>query len=111
MIKVPKTIPEKGYYYHYKHDPKGDVNNYAYEVIGVGCHTEDDCREQDQNLMVYRPLYKSSVYEAGRLFDIRPLEMWMEDVEVDGVSVPRFKLITDEEVIAQLDDIRTDMYY
>ncbi len=42
MLKIPTTIPEKGFYYHYKHDPKGEVNNYAYEVMGVGSHTEED---------------------------------------------------------------------
>lgn len=33
-------MPEKGYYYHYKHDSEGEINNYAYEVIGVGLHSE-----------------------------------------------------------------------
>ena len=28
-------LPEKGFYYHYKHDSNLDVNNYSYEVIGV----------------------------------------------------------------------------
>lgn len=40
-MKITKKIPEKGFYYHYKHDPKGEFNNYAYEVVGLGLHTED----------------------------------------------------------------------
>lgn len=32
--------PEKGFYYHYKHDPNGSFDNYAYEVLNIGHHTE-----------------------------------------------------------------------
>jgi hypothetical protein len=31
-MKIPTLVPEPGFYYHYKHDPNGTVNNYAYEV-------------------------------------------------------------------------------
>ncbi len=109
-MKIPTQIPEKGFYYHYKHDPAGPINNYAYEVIGVGVHTEDDCRPEDENLMVYRPVYESSVYKAGKLFDIRPLDMWMEDVEKDGKVIKRFTPITDEVVVAELEKIKNEMY-
>ena len=83
-MKIPSRVPEKGFYYHYKHDPSGPINNYAYEIVGVGCHTEDDCRPEDENLVVYRPLYESTVYKAGKLFDIRPLEMFVESVTKNG---------------------------
>jgi 8-oxo-dGTP pyrophosphatase MutT (NUDIX family) len=43
-LPMPQRVLEMGFYYHYKHDPEGPVNNYAYEVISVGFHTEDDCR-------------------------------------------------------------------
>jgi hypothetical protein len=102
--------PEKGFYYHYKHDPKGAVNNYAYEFIGVGCHTEEDCRPEDSNMVIYRPLYEAFVYKAGKLYDLRPLLMWMGDVEVGGVTQKRFTLITDPQVIAELERIRAQMY-
>ncbi len=59
-MKTLENMPERGFYYHYKHDPDGEVNNYAYEVVGVGCHTEDDCRPIDINMVVYRPLYESA---------------------------------------------------
>src|SRR3954454_6436608 len=36
-----KKLPEPGYYYHFKHDPSGPLNNYAYYIYGVGHHTED----------------------------------------------------------------------
>ncbi|HVO28676.1 MAG TPA: DUF1653 domain-containing protein [Candidatus Paceibacterota bacterium] len=109
-MKIPTNIPGQGFYYHYKHDPHGTVNNYAYEVIGVGCHTEDDCRTEDANLVVYRPLYESSVYKVGKLFDIRPLGMFMENIVKDGQTIPRFHKITDPAIIAQLAIIQKQMY-
>ncbi len=109
-MKIPTVTPEPGFYYHYKHDFSGSVNNYAYEVLGTGCHTEDDCRPEDANLVVYRPLYESSVYKAGKLFDIRPLEMFMEDIVKDGKKFPRFQKITDEAIVQQLHAIKSQMY-
>ncbi len=109
-MKAPEKIPVNGFYYHYKHDSKGAVNNYAYEVIGVGCHTEDDCRLEDQNMVVYRPLYEAFVFKAGKLFDLRPLEMWMGKVEKDGQSIPRFSKIEDPAVIAELQRVKQEMY-
>ena len=109
-MQVPNRIPENGFYYHYKHDQSGSVNNYAYEVVGVGFHTEDDCRPEDVHMVVYRPLYESSVYKAGKFFDLRPLEMWMENIEKDDKTFPRFQKITDLNVISELERIRNDMY-
>lgn len=34
-VPPPKELPEPGYYYHFKHDPNGPVNNYAYYIYGV----------------------------------------------------------------------------
>lgn len=110
-VTPPDKVPEKGFYYHYKHDPAGAVNNYAYEMIGVGHHTEDDCREEDKYMVVYLPIYEASVYKAGQLFDLRPLEMWMGDVEKDGKTLPRFKKITDPSVIEELKRIKKEMYH
>jgi hypothetical protein len=105
-MKPPEKVPELGYYYHYKHEANGAVNNYAYEVMGVGAHTEKD----SVFFVVYRPLYESSVYLAGKLFDIRPLEMWMENVTKDGKTFPRFSKIADQSVIYQLENIKQKMY-
>lgn len=100
-----------GFYYHYKHDPSKSVNNYAYELVGVGCHTEDNCRPEDTFMAVYRPLYEEArVYRAGKLFDIRPLGMFMENVTKDGSTFPRFALITDRDAIEKLKVIRDKMY-
>lgn len=109
---APKKIPQIGFYYHYKHDPKGPFNNYAYRVIAIGCHTEDDCRPIDQYLVWYRPLYDAFVYRLGKgkLGDTRPLSMFMESVTKDGKTFPRFKKIEGPDVIAQLHAIRDGMY-
>ena len=114
-LPMPQRVPEKGLYYHYKHDPQGAINNYAYEVMGVGFHTEDDTRPGEQHFVVYRPLYEASIYIASKslgipCFDNRPLEMWMENVEKGGKTFPRFAKITDSTVIAQLEKIKGEMY-
>lgn len=110
MLNLPR--PEKGFYYHYKHDPNGEVNNYAYEVMGVGIHTEID----NHFMVVYRPLYKSFVYNNGLDFDVRPLDMFLEEVQEvalsDGriYSGPRFVKVEDGEVIKKLEEIRKEMW-
>lgn len=114
-LPMPKKVPKLGYYYHYKHDPNGPVNNYAYEVVGVGFHTEDDCRPGEEHFVIYRPLYRASVYEASQelnidCFDARPLEMWMGEVEKDGQKQPRFTRINDDETIQALEAISEEMY-
>lgn len=62
-----------GIYEHYKGG--------RYEVICVVRHCETM-----EDLVIYRPLY-----EDGALW-ARPLEMFIETVEVNGKKVPRFKL-------------------
>jgi hypothetical protein len=114
-LSMPKRVPELGFYYHYKHDESGTINNYAYEVVGVGFHTEDDARTGEAHFLVYRPLYEAAVYKAAKelgipCFDNRPLEMWMENVAKDGVERPRFRRIVDPEVILKLEKIREEMY-
>lgn len=112
MIKLPKEVPDGKFYYHYKHDPTGSVENYAYEFLGVGFHSEED----GVVFVNYRPLYKEAgVYKAtlelGVLCtDERPLEMWMGDVEKDGQVLKRFSKITDPRIIAELEGIRDEMY-
>ena len=63
-IPPPAKLPEPGYYYHFKHDPHGPVNNYAYYIYGVGHHTEGNCRPEDAFMQVYRPLYEEA-YATG----------------------------------------------
>ncbi|MHC9509726.1 DUF1653 domain-containing protein [Kangiella sp. M94] len=64
----------KGTYKHYK--------GKLYEVLDVARHSETL-----EYFVVYKTLYGD--------FDtwVRPLEMFTETVEVDGVEVKRFKLV------------------
>jgi hypothetical protein len=97
------TIPEKGLYYHYKHD-RDVFNNHAYEVFDIGRHTEDETL-----FVLYRPLYINEYLSPAKCF-IRPLAMFMETVEWNGETVPRFKKITDPDLIAKLELVRDQMY-
>jgi len=69
------TLPV-GRYRHYK--------QLDYEVIGVVRHSETL-----EPLVLYRALYG----EQGLW--VRPFAMFNEEVWVDGVSVPRFKKLSD----------------
>lgn len=108
---LPCTPPEPGFYAHYKHTDEKGWNSYLYEVLGVGHHTESDCRPEDEFMVAYRPLYESAlVYRMGKLFDLRPLAMFMEQVDKPEYRGPRFTKITDPELIARLNDQRAVMY-
>lgn len=63
-----------GEYVHYKGG--------HYQVLGVAHHSETL-----EELVVYRALY-----DGGSLW-VRPLKMFVEDVEVDGDKQPRFKCV------------------
>ncbi|HEY4493990.1 MAG TPA: DUF1653 domain-containing protein [Candidatus Paceibacterota bacterium] len=103
------NTPEPGFYYHYKHDEKGSINNYAYEVLNVAHHTEVD--DLDEGAMViYQPIYESSVYKAGKHWDARPLAMFVENVVKDGKEIPRFTKIADPKIISELEKIKKEMY-
>jgi len=62
-----------GVYRHYKGN--------RYEVIDVARHSETE-----QSLVVYRTLYGD--YDLW----VRPLDMFVESVIVEGKAVPRFRL-------------------
>lgn len=98
------NIPQKGFYIHYKHDPLGVLHNYTYEVVGIGRNTEDKTYT-----VLYRPLYESDFMPPADL-QSRPLDMFLEDVEKEGIKIPRFKLITDPNLISELENVRSVMY-
>lgn len=112
---MPEKVPELGFYYHYKHDPAGPVGNYAYQVLGVGFHTEDDTKPGEEHFVIYRPLYDAAVYKASKelgvpCFDARPLKMWMGEVNKNSEVIKRFTKVTDPEVVRELERIRKEMY-
>ena len=69
---APLPALPTGPYVHYKGG--------RYEVLGVARHSETH-----EALVVYRPLYGE-----GALW-VRPFEMFVEDVVIDGVRQPRFR--------------------
>ncbi len=116
-IVIPEKVPQAGFYYHYKHDAGGRVENYAYEVLGTGFHTDpNDGWPSEDHFVVYRPLYKeASVYKASTklgapCLDLRPLADWMDVIPKNGGYVRRFARITDPATIAILTEIRDEMY-
>lgn len=112
-MNPPDDLPGPGFYYHYKHDPAGPLNNYAYEVIGTGCATETDWSTPDAYMVVYRPLYEDSpAFRAGGLYYLRPASMFMEDIpDKNGAPlIPRFHKITNPEIIEEMKAMRRKMY-
>lgn len=63
-----------GRYRHYKGND--------YEVLGVARHSETD-----EPLVVYKPLY------GHHGWFVRPLAMFLQQVEVGEMSVPRFAYV------------------
>jgi hypothetical protein len=72
-------VLQSGLYRHYK----GTI----YRVLGVGCHTE-----VHEYYVVYAPAEpKGGIPQMW----LRPYEMFIESVEVDGKTIPRFKRLED----------------
>jgi hypothetical protein len=61
-------------------------NGHRYKVVSVAKHSETL-----EDMVVYRPLYKSDVFPDVKLW-VRPLALW----ESPRNGKPRFKLISDK---------------
>lgn len=68
--------PQPGRYRHYKGND--------YEVEGIARHSETE-----EIMVVYRPCY------GERGLWVRPLELFIDEVEVAGKRVPRFAPVAD----------------
>ena len=67
-----------GFYRHYK--------GKMYRVLGVALHSETQ-----EELVVYQAQYDSEF--GTRALWVRPKAMFLEEVEIEGKKVPRFKLM------------------
>lgn len=75
LSKIAKSF-KLGIYEHFKGN--------RYEVIGVARHSETL-----EEMVVYRALYGE--YDLW----VRPLKMFLEEVEKDGRRIPRFRYVGD----------------
>ncbi len=80
-------FPISGVYEHYKSTPK---DRRYYQVLGVARHTETD-----ELMVIYIPLYVVPEHKGPR-YQLRPLGMFMEKVEHNGKTMPRFTYIGPE---------------
>lgn len=67
-----------GTYEHYKGN--------RYRVVGIAKHSETL-----EDLVVYESLYENKVSKLW----VRPLSMFLEEIEVNGIKIPRFKYIAE----------------
>ena len=91
---------KKGFYYHFKHDPSGPINNYAYEVLGTAKHSETE-----EITVIYKPLYKNEWLREVELMS-RPISMFMDTVDKPEYKGSRFTLIEDLDIIIELIKLR-----
>lgn len=68
-----------GYYRHYK--------GKKYLALGLAKHSETL-----ENLVIYISLYEN---ETSQMW-VRPLEMFMDEVEIEGKKIPRFQFINEK---------------
>jgi hypothetical protein len=79
----------------YKHYKSTGGLDHLYIVRGIAKHSETD-----EIFVVYEALYSSEwILESKADFTIRPLTMFLENVEIDGESIQRFELISNPKVI------------
>lgn len=71
------TSPQPGQVWrHYK--------NKDYRIVAISCHTQDL-----KWYVVYEALYENEISTIWH----RPLEMFLQTIEIDGTQVPRFRKI------------------
>lgn len=85
-MKKP-VYPPTGVYEHYTSTPE---DRRLYQVIGFAKHTETE-----EILAVHIPLYVIPEHKGLRL-QVRPLDMFVEDVAWNGQTVPRFRYVGPE---------------
>ena len=85
----PEKLPEPGYYYHFKHDPDGPLNNYAYylsvrnEQLEKAERMSKRSNELSPAQMSYQDTYAWVLFRLGRYADAR---IWIEKAVAAGAS-------------------------
>jgi cyclomaltodextrinase len=82
-MEIPLHI--NGLYEHYKKK--------QYRVLGIARHSE--------NLelhVIYQALYNCPEFGNQPIW-IRPLKMFTEEININGVNVPRFKYVSQESTL------------
>lgn len=81
------NYPNVGVYEHYKSTAN---DRRYYQILGFARHTETN-----EVLVVYVPLYVIPEHTGLRL-QVRPLDMFMEEVEHNSKTMPRFRYVGPE---------------
>jgi hypothetical protein len=82
-----RAYPNIGIYEHYKSTSE---DRRYYQVLGFARHTETE-----EILTLYVPLYVIPEHIGLRL-QVRPLDMFIENIDFKGRSVPRFRYVGPE---------------
>jgi hypothetical protein len=99
-----ENVAKGGFYYHYKHTPEGDYNNYAYKVLGLARHSESE-----EMLVLYRPVYDNKYLKPADC-TARPLDVFLTNVNTTAGTRPRFERISDLRVVTSLQGLYDRMY-
>ena len=74
------TKIRRGVYQHFK-------NKKFYRVLGIAKHTETE-----EELVLYQALYEKPWAE----YCVRPVKMFLDEVEYEGNRMPRFKYVGED---------------
>ena len=78
---MTETSIPLGKYRHYKE------STHLYEVIGFARHSETH-----EEMVIYKAHYHSEQFGSQCVW-VRPRAMFLEDVEYNGMTVPRFQFV------------------
>ena len=77
----------------YRHYKSTWWSNHTYEIIGIAKHSETE-----EELVIYKPLFDAESTWLGKAqFAVRPMSMWFDEIEREGIQMKRFTLIKPHE--------------
>ncbi len=79
----------------YRHYKSAGWDDHTYRIESIGFFQWKDAYE-DEQVVVYKPLYPIDDLPAEIDVIVRPLKEWFTEVEYNGQRVPRFTLIEDK---------------